>query len=54
MLTILAPQAHFEAQRAARQRQQSAEFKQAYQYRAGDEGTISQAACARGARQARY
>ena len=53
-LTILAPQAHFEAQQAARLRQQTTEFKEAYKLRAGAEGTISQVAYALGARQSRY
>lgn len=53
-LTILAPQTHFEAQQAARQRQQTTEFKESYKLRAGAEGTISQVAYALGARQARY
>lgn len=53
-LTILAPQSHFEAQQSARQRQQTAEFKEACTLRAGVEGTISQAVCALGARRSRY
>jgi len=53
-LTILFPQAHFEAQQLARQRQQTTDFKEAYATRAGVEGTISQAACALGARRSRY
>lgn len=53
-LTVLAPQLHFEAQQEARQRQQTTEFKEACQLRAGVEGTISQAAYVLGARQSRY
>lgn len=53
-LTILAPQAHFEAQQFARERQKTADFKERYATRAGVEGTISQAAFALGARRARY
>ena len=43
-LTILAPQALYEAQQKARQRQQTTDFKTACHVRAGVEGTISQAA----------
>jgi transposase len=53
-LTILAPQTHFQAQQDARQRQQTAAFKDACTVRAGVEGTISQVACALGARRSRY
>jgi transposase len=53
-LTILAPQAHFEAQQDARRRQDTIEFKETCQVRAGVEGTISQAACTFGVRQSRY
>jgi transposase len=53
-LTILAPQAHYEAQQNARQRQQTPDFKEACHVRAGVEGTISQAACVLGARRSRY
>ncbi len=53
-LTVLAPQAHFEAQQEARQRQQTTEYKEACQLRAGVEGTISQAAWSLRARQSRY
>jgi transposase len=53
-LTVLAPQTHFEAQQAARQRQQTAEFKARSQLRAGVEGTIAPAACVLEARKARY
>ncbi|MBK8987689.1 MAG: IS1182 family transposase [Chloroflexi bacterium] len=53
-LTVLAPQAHFEAQQEARQRQQTMEFKKACQLRAGVEGTVSQVAYTLGARQSRY
>lgn len=53
-LSIVAPQAHFEAQRAARHRQQTPEFKVACHLRAGVEGTISQTAYTLGARHARY
>ena len=53
-LTILAPQTHFDAQQNARRRQQSAAFKDACAVRAGVEGTMSQAACALGARRSRY
>ena len=53
-LTVLFPQAHFEAQQLARQRQKTTDFKEAYATRAGVEGTISQAACALGARRSRY
>jgi len=50
----LRPQAQFLALQAARQRQQTAEFKQLYQQRAGIEGTISQAVRVSALRQARY
>ena len=53
-LTVLFPQAHFEAQQLARQRQQTTDFKEAYATRAGVEGTISQATCALRARRSRY
>lgn len=53
-LTFLAPQSHFEAQQVARQRQQTAEFKEEHAARAGIEGTISQAAFCLGARRSRY
>jgi transposase len=53
-LTLLAPQAHYEAQQSARQRQQTPDFKAACHVRAGVEGTLSQAACALGARRSRY
>ncbi len=53
-LTILAPQAHYEAQQIARQRQQTTEFKDAYHVRAGVEGSMSQAAHVLGARRSRY
>jgi len=44
----------YEALQAARQRQQSEEFKQQYKKRAGVEGTISQAVRAFGMRRSRY
>ena len=53
-LTILAPQALYEAQQIARQRQQTTDFKKACHVRAGVEGTVSQAAHALGARRSRY
>jgi transposase len=53
-LTILAPQALYEAQQVARQRQQTADFKQACHVRAGVEGTISQAAHVLDTRRSRY
>jgi transposase len=53
-LTILAPQAHFEAQQSARYRQTTTDFKERYALRAGVEGTISQAAFTLGARRSRY
>lgn len=53
-LTLLAPQAHYEAQQNARQRQQTPDFKTACHVRAGVEGTMSQAACVLGARRSRY
>lgn len=48
------PQAQHEALQAARQRQETPEFKKQYQKRAGIEGTISQGVRAFGLRQARY
>jgi transposase len=53
-LTILAPQAHFEAQQSARHRQTTTDFKERYATRAGVEGTISHAAFTLGARRSRY
>jgi transposase len=53
-LTILAPQSHYEAQQAARQRQETPQFKAACAARAGVEGTISQAMVALDARRSRY
>src|SRR5690606_35509464 len=53
-LTLLAPQAHYEAQQNARQRQQTPDFKTACHVRAGVEGTMSQAACVLAARRSRY
>jgi transposase len=53
-LTILAPQGHFKAQQIARQRQETAAFKDACATRAGVEGTISQVMVALGARRSRY
>jgi transposase len=53
-LTLLAPQAHDEAQQNARQRQPTPDFKAAGHVRAGVDGTLSQAACALGARRSRY
>lgn len=53
-LTILAPQAYYEAQQNAHQRQQSTEFKDACHVRAGVEGTMSQAAYVLGTRRSRY
>jgi transposase len=53
-LTVLAPYSHYEAQQEARHRQQTKEFKDACQRRAGVEGTISQAVCTFGVRQSRY
>ena len=52
-ITINARPYH-EAIQAARQRQQTAEFKKQYRARAGIEGTISQAVHAMGMRKARY
>jgi len=53
-LTILAPQAHFEEQQSARNRQKTADFKERYATRAGVEGTISHAVFTLGARRSRY
>jgi transposase len=53
-LTILAPQALYEAQQKARQRQRTTDFKEACHVRAGVEGTISQAAHVLGTRRSRY
>ncbi len=53
-LSILFPQSHFETQQRARQRQRTPEFREQCATRAGVEGTISQVACALGARRARY
>ncbi len=50
----LQPQAEHEALQAARQRQQTPEFKARYAVRAGVEGTMSQSAYALGMRRARY
>jgi transposase len=50
----LHPQAEQEALQAARQRQQTAEFQQAYHVRAGVEGSMSQTADAHEMRQSRY
>lgn len=52
-LTVL-PQPQFEALQAARQRQQTQEFKDQYATRAGVEGSISHAAFTLGLRRARY
>lgn len=52
-LTLL-PKEEFLALQAARQRQQTEDYKQRYAKRAGVEGTISQAAYAREARRSRY
>jgi transposase len=52
-LTIY-PQAQYEALLQARERQQTAEFKDLYSDRAGIEGTISQATRATGLRHSRY
>ncbi len=52
-LTIL-PQPYFEALQAARQRQQTQDFKDRYARRAGVEGSISHAAFTLGLRRARY
>lgn len=54
MLTLLAPQTQYEAQQAARQRQQTPEFRAACQVRAGVEGTISQTVVAHRMRRSRY
>ncbi len=48
------PQAEFEALQAARDYQQTEEFKERYKKRAGVEGTISQAAFTFGLRRTRY
>jgi transposase len=53
-LTVLAPQAHYEAQQRARQRQVKEDFQELYAVRAGVEGTMSQAAVALGGRRSRY
>jgi DDE family transposase len=53
-LTFLAPQPDFDAQQAARQRQQTTEFKQQHAARADVEGTISQAIFTLNARRSRY
>lgn len=53
-LTLLAPQAHFEAQQVARQRQTTTAFKDRYAIRAGVEGTMSQATVALDGRRSRY
>jgi transposase len=50
----LRPQAQFEAIQAARQRQQTQEFKERYAMRAGIEGTISQGVRAFDLRRSRY
>ena len=50
----LHPQAEHEALQAARQRQQTPEFKARYAVRAGVEGTMSQSAYALGMRRSRY
>ena len=50
----LHPRVAHEALRQARQRQQTAAFKTVYAQRAGVEGTMSQAAAARGMRRSRY
>ena len=50
----LHPRAAHEALQAARQRQETADFKQDYAVRAGAEGTISQGAYTLGMRRARY
>ena len=50
----LAPKDEFLALQAARQRQQTDDFKQRYAARSGVEGTISQAAYTLGARRSRY
>jgi transposase len=48
------PEPEFSALQAAREREQTDEFKQAYKKRAGVEGTISQAVGVLGMRRARY
>jgi len=53
MLTVHT-QTHYEALKAARQRQQTQDFKDRYAVRAGVEGTISQLAGSLGLRRARY
>jgi transposase len=52
-LTLL-PRAHFEAVQAARAWQETVEFRQLYQRRAGIEGTVSQAVAALAMRRTRY
>jgi transposase len=54
ILSILSPQADFETQQWARQRQQTHEFRTRCAIRAGVEGTISQAAVALGGQRSRY
>lgn len=51
---VVRPQAQFEAIQAARQRQQTQEFKDRYAIRAGIEGTISQGVRAFDLRRSRY
>jgi transposase len=51
---VVRPQAQFEAIQAARQRQQTQEFKERYAIRAGVEGTISQGVRAFGVRRSPY
>jgi transposase len=51
---MVRPQAQFEAIQAARQRQQTQEFKERYAIRAGIEGTISQGVRAFDLRRSRY
>jgi transposase len=51
---VVRPQAQFEAIQAARQRQQTQEFKERYAIRAGVEGTISQGVRAFDLRRSRY
>lgn len=53
-VTILSPQAHYEAQQLALQRQRTPDFKNCYVVRAGIEGTVSQATVALGGRRSRY
>lgn len=48
------PEAEFKALQAAREREQTDEFKEAYKKRAGVEGTISQAVGVMGMRRTRY